>query len=468
MIENVCNSCFEVSNIMPCVHCGYNGEIPEKGEILSPGTILNGKYMLGKVLGHGGFGITYLAYDLNFDFKIAVKEYYPYGLCTRTRESKNIYTYSGEASASYKYGLNKFVDEGKTMAKFRNLESIVDVRDYFMENNSAYLVMEHLDGVDLNQYLKRQPDNKLSLEAALSIIRPILDTLKTVHAQGIIHRDISPDNIFITVDNKIKLLDFGAARYAISEKSKSLSVILKQGYAPPEQYSSRGKQGPWTDIYAVGATMFKMLTAKTPIEAAERQMGDEEFEEELELLPSRIKGTIANAMSFKPTERTQSVDELLRTFTVAYNNIYDIDTQGLINNNANHEYEKNIEKNEYCLINEKDMEYTPNEKIISVKKQSKVLTIFLLAYVCGIIIPWGFFIFDGGAPLIFRIVLFCAGISSCDILVRTNAKKRNSPKILKKMSTIQIFFGTIYYMIMGALCTAVFLAVLGYIWYVVS
>ena len=312
MLENICKNCFEEITVMPCPHCGYNGELPEKGEILSQGTILNGRYMLGKVLGHGGFGITYLGYDLNFEFKVAIKEYYPDGLCTRTRDSHTVHSYSGEATDNYQYGKSKFIDEGKTMAKLSEIAAIVNVKDYFMQNNSAYLVMEYLEGITLKDYLKSKSANKISWEETKEIILPVIRALSDVHKIGIIHRDISPDNIFITNKGQVKLLDFGAARFAMSEKSKSLSVILKQGYAPPEQYSSKGKQGVWTDVYALCATIYRCLTGKPPEESIDR-MGGEKLDSisNYAQIPAHIERAIIKGLNISYEDRFNHIDELL-------------------------------------------------------------------------------------------------------------------------------------------------------------
>ena len=465
MLEKICKNCFEEMNSIPCPYCGYNGDLPEKGEILPPGTILNGKYMLGKVLGHGGFGITYLAYDMNFEVKVAIKEYYPDGLCTRTRDSKKIYTYSGEASDNYKYGLDKFVEEGKTMAKFRNLESIVDVRDYFRENNTAYLVMEYLEGIDLSGYLKKQPGNKLSLEETLSIITPILDTLEVVHAQGIIHRDISPDNIFITKDNKIKLLDFGAARYAMSEKSKSLSVILKQGYAPPEQYSSRGKQGPWTDVYAIGATMFRMLTGKVPLEAAERQMGDEEFKKDLNLLPDVIRGTIKDSMILLPEKRIQNIHELLEIFSDKNKNAYRSDIYSGVDNSGTNALEyTQINNFEEAQPNARERsagdQFSSDNNVINIKREKMILWIFFIAYLCGII---AMFILSSsrGIPSVQMILVMVAIVLQYYIFSKVKKSRRLICTVnqneYQNMRNSKIFLRIIFYFIMGIFCTWMFI-----------
>ncbi len=169
--------------------------------------------------------------------------------------------------------------------------------------------MEYLEGYDLMEYVKSK-GGKIEAEEALKLLEPVFDCLIEMHKHGILHRDISPDNIYITTHGKVKLLDFGASRFAISEKSKSLSVILKPGYAPPEQYSSRGKQGTWTDVYALAATLYRVIMGNTPIEAVDRQMNDSDFENEAKLVPEKVRTSIIEALVLVPEKRTRTVMEL--------------------------------------------------------------------------------------------------------------------------------------------------------------
>lgn len=253
-----------------CPNCGHiNGQDQKEHYYLSEGIKLNDRYIIGRVLGHGGFGITYIGFDSKLGIKVAIKEYLPSDISTRTIGETQVTTFSGDKYDAYVYGLGRFIDEAKVLAQYNEHKCIVSINDYFKENNTAYIVMEYLDGISLKEYINRS-GGLISLNETLEIIRPILDALLEVHSQGMIHRDISPDNIFITKDKRIKLLDFGAARHAIGDNSRSLSVILKPGYAPPEQYFSKGEQGTWTDVYALGATMYKMLTGLTPDESVER------------------------------------------------------------------------------------------------------------------------------------------------------------------------------------------------------
>ena len=271
--QHVCYGCFtEKEPGTVCPHCGFS-ENSERAYLAVPiGTILDGRYLIGKVLGVGGFGITYLGYDLTLDYKVAVKEYMPSGFATRGEDKYTLQVTSSSQQQAYDEGLDKFLSEARTLAKFHNTPHVVSVQDFFKENNTAYFVMEYVDGESLKDYLDKN-GGRVSFAAASNILMPIMEALSKVHAQGLIHRDISPDNISITSTGEPKLLDFGAARSAYAE-NKSVSVILKHGLAPIEQYSNHGNMGPWTDVYAMGATLYRSITGILPPESIERIHAD--------------------------------------------------------------------------------------------------------------------------------------------------------------------------------------------------
>ncbi|MDO4877373.1 MAG: serine/threonine-protein kinase, partial [Oscillospiraceae bacterium] len=271
--QHVCYGCFkEKEPGTVCPKCGFN-ENSERPYLAVPiGTILDGRYLIGKVLGVGGFGITYLGYDLTLDYKVAVKEYMPSGYATRAEDKYTLTVTSSSQQQAYDEGLDKFLSEARTLAKFHNTPNVVSVQDFFKENNTAYFVMEYVDGESLKDYLDKN-GGRISYQAAINILMPIMKALSKVHAQGLIHRDISPDNISITSTGEPKLLDFGAARSAYGE-NKSVSVILKHGLAPIEQYSNHGNMGPWTDVYAMGASLYRSITGILPPESIERIHAD--------------------------------------------------------------------------------------------------------------------------------------------------------------------------------------------------
>ena len=235
---------------------------------LRAGTILNNRYIVGRVLGQGGFGITYLAYDTKLAAKVAVKEYMPGELATRM-DGTTVSVMSAARGDDFTYGAERFKEEARTLAKFMGQPNIAGVTDYFDENDTSYFVMDYIEGISFKTYIANA-GGKVSAEEALDVMIPVLRALTAVHGEGFIHRDVTPDNIYITKDGNVKLLDFGSARYSIGDKSKSLDVILKVGYAPKEQYIRRGRQGPYTDVYSCAACLYAAITGYLPPESLER------------------------------------------------------------------------------------------------------------------------------------------------------------------------------------------------------
>jgi len=312
--SNLCLGCFsDKGSQNPCPLCGYAPDnSPGTGLYLTPGTLLSGKYLVGRVLGQGGFGITYLGWDTNLDIRIAIKEFFPQGLVSRVPGENSVISYTGEVREQFTFGVESFLREAKTLARFEHHPNIVTVRDFFKENNTAYMVMSFIEGVTLLEHLNNS-GGKIPVEQAVQISMPVLDALKEVHRAGIMHRDISPDNIFIDREGRVVLIDFGAARQEIREKSKSLSVILKAGYAPPEQYQSRGRQGPWTDIYAVAATMYRAITGQAPLEAIDR-MAQDDLQTKIN---KPLEKTLLKALAVKTEDRYQVVKEFQEALLAA-------------------------------------------------------------------------------------------------------------------------------------------------------
>lgn len=258
-----------------CRNCGWeNAKGSNEQHQLCPGTVLQGKYLVGKVLGEGGFGITYIGWNIFREEKVAIKEFYPQELMVRDMENHTtVHTFAGKEKVVQK-GKDVFIREAKTMAGLSKIEGIVDMKDVFTENQTVYIVMDLIEGKNLKQYA-RENGGRLPINKALELLKPVMDALEHVHAHGLIHRDISPDNIMITPDGKAVLLDFGAAREISAEGERSLTVNLKHGYAPIEQYQTHGAQGPWTDVYALCATIYRLITGKTLPNAADRIIRDE-------------------------------------------------------------------------------------------------------------------------------------------------------------------------------------------------
>lgn len=314
-----CPYCFEdYCDEGPCPFCGWNGKnLPIDSVSLVPGTVLKERYELGRILGNGGFGITYLAWDRLFNHKVAVKEYMPSDLSTRGKGETQVTVFSGKKSDYYKKGKTKFLEEARLLAKFEKDPAIVSILDYFEDHGTAYNVMEYIDGRTISAILKER--GILSAQETIGYILPIIESLKNVHEQGLIHRDIAPDNIMVTKDGQAKLIDFGSARYAaFNSAEKSLTVMVKQGYSAPEQYLTKGERGSFTDVYAIGATMYRMLTGITPPESLERKTkimeGDGDSLEAIsKYAPNSayLEPVILDAMNVFVKKRIQNMQEFL-------------------------------------------------------------------------------------------------------------------------------------------------------------
>lgn len=312
--QRICYGCFREKEPGVCPHCGYDDKEEQPYLALPRGTILNGRYLTGKVLGIGGFGITYLGYDLTLDIKVAIKEYMPSGMATRYTDGYTV-TLTGRTEKEYAAGMERFLNEARILAKLQNLPNIVSVHNYFKENNTAYFVMEYIEGMSLKEYLAER-GNVIPYTEALAILLPVMKALCEVHSMNLIHRDISPDNIYITASGESRLLDFGAARFSLGD-NKSVSVILKHGYAPEEQYSSHGNQGPWTDIYAMGATMYRCATGTVPPDSIERMRNDN-IKRPSELgvrMPPVIEGAIMKALSVKTSDRYSNMEAFVEVLS---------------------------------------------------------------------------------------------------------------------------------------------------------
>ena len=308
-----CMGCMEDydESLEVCPHCGYE-ENTKPAEVyhMLPGSILAGKYIIGRTLGYGGFGVTYIGYDAELERKVAIKEYLPGEFSTRIPGQTQVTIYDGERKEQFQAGIEKFMEEAKRLARFQNTAGVVHIYDSFFENDTAYIIMEYIEGETVRAKIDRE--GKLSLETALAIILPVVSALKEIHKEGILHRDIAPDNIMVDKEGQAKVIDFGASRFATTTHSKSLSVLIKPGYAPVEQYQSRGQQGPWTDVYALASTFYTMLTGITPQDSMERLEKDElkAPSKAGAKVSKNIDTAILNAMNLKVEERTPSMEVL--------------------------------------------------------------------------------------------------------------------------------------------------------------
>lgn len=278
---------------------------------LKPGVILKERYKIEEVIGAGGFGITYRAWDPLLQSYVAIKEYYPSGIVTRSADSSKVCVPVGQEQREYHRGRIRFLKEAQDVARFQSEPNIVSIYDYLEENDTAYMVMEYLHGCTLKQYI-REHGGRLDTDHILHICLSVLDALAVVHKAGMIHRDISPENIFICEDLTVKLIDFGAAKQVYLDGEQTMSVVLKPGYAPPEQYAKKDKQGPWTDIYALGATLYFAATGEKPEESFGRVLEDTikpvcEVNPEI---PRAMSQVIMRAMSVKIEDRYQTVEAM--------------------------------------------------------------------------------------------------------------------------------------------------------------
>jgi serine/threonine protein kinase len=322
--NNLCPGCMrEINNGLKegesCPHCGFKFSPSDKNSrCLDIGTVLAGKYLVGKVIGQGGFGITYIGFDLNMETRVAIKEYFPVELVSRDTTSMTgdrVLSLSGDKSVTYSEGLKKYVEEARAVSGFSTVQGIVSVKDFFYENETAYIVMEYIDGISLKDYLKKR-GGLLSEQETLKIMKPIIEALQQVHKAGLVHRDISPDNIMLTFKGEeiknVKLIDFGAARMTSKNDQKSLTIILKHGYAPEEQYRTHGEQGTWTDVYSICATMYRMMTGDTPVPAMDRLFQDnlKTFEQRKLKISKNTSEAIMNGLAVKKEDRIQTMGQL--------------------------------------------------------------------------------------------------------------------------------------------------------------
>ncbi|MEE3450695.1 MAG: PASTA domain-containing protein [Acutalibacteraceae bacterium] len=321
MGEKRCLGCMErfPDKLKMCPYCGYVVDTPVENAVhMEPGTLLADRYIIGKVLGYGGFGVTYVGWDGKLRQKVAIKEYFPTEFSTRMPGKTMLTIFNDQKKKEqFESGLEKFIDEAKRLAKFQNTPGIVKILDAIEENDTAYIIMEYLDGETLTEMLDRE--GTIEEDKAVEMLMPVMKSLEVVHKTGIIHRDIAPDNIFITKSGDVKLIDFGASRYETTSHSRSITVIIKPGYSPEEQYRSRGDQGPHTDVYALAATLYKMVTGVVPPDALERRASCEEKRRDIIKLPHLLNKNISkntenalmNALNVRIEDRTPDIKSFI-------------------------------------------------------------------------------------------------------------------------------------------------------------
>lgn len=256
-----------------CPVCGFieRDFVPEKHH-LPPRTILKGQYLVGCALGEGGFGITYIGWDLFLHMPVAIKEYFPSGVVIRDQGQHTVNVFAGKDEQSFLLGRDRFFREAQKVARFDNNPGVVSVKNCFLENGTAYIIMEYISGINLGTYAA-QRGGKLGFQETLQLLKTPIQTLEELHRYSTYHRDISPENLMLSKTGTVKLIDFGSAMESDSEK-KTRVLMVRSGYSPVEMYSSTGKDGPYSDVYSMAATIYKLITGVTPPAATERLNAD--------------------------------------------------------------------------------------------------------------------------------------------------------------------------------------------------
>ena len=329
------------------------------------------------MIGVGGFGITYIGWNLFLCTKVCIKEYFPKGVAFRpenhtgshsygyTQYSVDVYTeHKDKSMTAYMGGLKTYIKEAENLAKFYTMPGIVSVRDFFYGNRTAYIVMEYLQGITLKQYA-RNSGGKLKPELLFSVLRDVFSAMNTVHKSGIIHRDISPENIMVTADLEVKIIDFGTAKYINNQKSQTLSVVLKPGYAPPEQYSTTSKQGAFTDVYALASTFYYVLTGKK-IPAAPDRLVNEDFVplEDYDFLGEQYAGltlVLKDALRTSVKKRIQTMEEFASRLKSFHSSITGQKSDSSF-----------VHSEERTVLDEGDGKKRDNKKIESSKKITRI------------------------------------------------------------------------------------------------
>lgn len=293
-----------------CPFCGYVENTPQShASYLAPGTLLIGRYTVGTVLGAGGFGITYRAWDNTLNTQVAIKEYYPQGIVSRSNSSE--VTIYNKQEESFTHGRARFLKEARSLANLNSNPRTVSIHDFFEENGTAYIVMEYLKGCNLKEYITKY---SMPFETIHKVAEQMCEALSAVHSIGLVHRDISPDNIYMCEDGSFKLIDFGAVKQSVNDTNLSSTVVLKHGYAPIEQYSKSGNIGPWTDIYALSATLYRLSTGKLPQESIDRLSADMlTYPRTLNpTIPAPFANAIMRGMSIQVMDRYQNIEDFKR------------------------------------------------------------------------------------------------------------------------------------------------------------
>lgn len=313
-IGKLCLRCMRVSDDMGiCPYCGKekSGQLTWS-KALAPGTVLNNKILIGNILGKGGYGITYIGYDMLLEYRVAVKEFFPDEMVDRSEDGKTVLVLDEVNSEEYQRETTAYLREARILAEFSKFPGIVAIKDLFYENNTGYLIMEFLESGNLRKYIDKK-GGWLGVQEALDLMEPVINILGKLHKSGLIHRDISPDNIMMDEDGQVKLIDFGGSKkLGVSSQQVFLG---KWGFAPLEQMLSKiSEQGPWTDIYGICATLYCMMTGDVPQSSYERNEKDEliDISQYTISIDKKVAAAIMKGLSMEAADRQQSIDELYK------------------------------------------------------------------------------------------------------------------------------------------------------------
>lgn len=313
MEVNRCFGCMEETLTNPCPHCGYDVQTEKQQSFsLRPGTILYGKYLVGKVLGQGGFGITYIGWDLALSRKVAIKEFFPSSYVTRdsAMDSRLQWYITEEARNARSMGREMFLKEARKMNRVSSVENVVHVLELFEDNDTAYIIMEYIHGENLMRRVKE--NGPMPWQSVKSLLLPMMGTMQRVHDNGMVHRDLSPDNLMVQPDGSVKLLDLGAAKDMNLHSGASSVQVAKGGFSPLELYVQRGSSGAWTDVYSMTATMYYLLTGVMPPSAVDRMEKDTVRWDlpQLRKLPQALLRVMKRGMALHAHDRIQSMRAL--------------------------------------------------------------------------------------------------------------------------------------------------------------
>ncbi len=308
-MEKSCGRCAAPVSQSRCPVCGYDCSREDGQAALVAGTVLDDRYVLGRTIGSGGFGITYLAYDTELDRTVAVKEYFPKGMAVRGGDDRLVEPLASLQREAFLRGMEKFYNEAQLLAELEDAAAVTGMYGVFAQNGTAYYVMEYVHGMTLQEYVRRH--GSLQSGQAVYLAMEAAAVFGHIHGKNVIHRDIAPGNVMVDLDGGIRLVDFGNARFFQADEARSMTVVLKPGFAPLEQYQRRGSQGPWTDIYSLGMVLCYGLTGEVPEDPMVRLDDDRVLEGQLAKLDRSLAAVLRKMCAVRPGSRYQDAQSLL-------------------------------------------------------------------------------------------------------------------------------------------------------------